>query len=80
MVSAIDASVSLERQQLTFNKVYNLVSHDYEFKTKEDARDYFIRLTGLFKNFNYAAEESPDFNDLLHQIHELAIKHHSKGG
>ncbi len=76
----IDASVSLERQQLTFNKVYSLVSHDYEFKTKEDARDYFVRLTGLFKNFNYVAEESPDYNDLLDQIHEFAIKHHSKGG
>ena len=68
----VDASVPLERQQLTFGKVYALVTRDYAFKDKEAARDYFTRLTGLFKNLNYAAKDSPDYGDLLRQIDSLA--------
>ncbi len=68
----VDASVPLERQQLTFGKVYALVTRDYAFKDKEAAREYFTRLTGLFKNLNYAAKDSPDYGDLLRQIDSLA--------
>lgn len=68
----VDASVPLERQKLAFNKVYGLVTRDYRFEDKEAARDYFTRLTGLFKNFNYAAEDSPDYGDLLRQIDDLS--------
>ena len=68
----VDASVPLARQQFTFGKVYALVTRDYAFKDKEAARDYFTRLTGLFKNLNYAAKDSPDYGDLLRQIDSLA--------
>lgn len=68
----VDASVPLERQQLTFKKVYELVTRAYDFDDKEAARDYFTRLTGLFKNYNYAAADSPDHDDLLKQIDALA--------
>ncbi|WP_119165299.1 V-type ATP synthase subunit A [Algihabitans albus] len=68
----VDASVRLERQQLTFNKVYGHVTRDYRFTDKEEARDYFTRLTGLFRNFNYAAEDSPDHADLLKQVDAMA--------
>ena len=69
---AVDASAPLDRQKLSFNKVCDLVGRDYAFKDKEEARGYFTRLTGLFKNFNYAAEDSPDYGDLLRQIDELS--------
>ena len=69
---AVDASVPLARQQLAFNKVYALATRDYSFDDKEAARDYFTRLTGLFKNFNYAAADSPDYRELVRQIDELA--------
>jgi len=69
---SVDSSVSLERQKLTFNKVHGLIARDYKFKDKAAARDYFTRLTGLFKNFNYAADGSPDYNGLLQQIDDLA--------
>jgi V/A-type H+-transporting ATPase subunit A len=68
----VDASVTLERQKLSFDKIYGLVSRDYKFQDKDAARDYFTRLTGLFKNFNYAAEDSPDYSDLLKQIDDLS--------
>ena len=68
----VDASVSLERQKLTFNKVYDIVTRSYAFADKEAARDHFTRLTGLFKNFNSAAEDTPAYADLLKQIDELS--------
>lgn len=64
----VDATVPLERQMLAFNKVYHFVTRSYDFADKTAARDYFTRLTGLFKNFNYTAKQSPDYDDLLKQM------------
>ncbi|UCG85570.1 MAG: V-type ATP synthase subunit A [Gemmatimonadota bacterium] len=44
----IDASTTLERQQQTFGLLHDLVSRNYRFDDKDDARDYFTRLTGMF--------------------------------
>ena len=68
----VDSATPLERQKLTFNRVFDLVTRDYRFTDKEAARDYFTKLTGLFKNFNYARPDSPDYNALLEQIDGLA--------
>ncbi len=68
---SVDSAVPLERQKLTFSKIYQIVKQDYAFASKTEARDYFTRLTGLFKNFNYAAEDSPAYGDLLRQIDDL---------
>lgn len=68
----VDASVTMERQNKAFNSVYDLVTRDYRFDSKDVARDYFTRLTGLFRNFNYAREDSPDYKSLLQQIDDLA--------
>jgi len=68
----VDSTVNMERQKMAFNRVYDLVTRDYRFDGKEQARDYFTRLTGLFKNFNYTREDSPDYRSLLQQIDDLA--------
>jgi V/A-type H+-transporting ATPase subunit A len=68
----VDSCASLERQKFSFSKVYGLVTRDYEFADKEEARDYFMRLTGLYKNFNYASPDSPDYSRLLKEIDELS--------
>jgi V/A-type H+-transporting ATPase subunit A len=68
----VDASVSIDRQKLSFNKVYELVTRGYAFNDKNVARDYFIKLTGLFKNFNYAPHKTPEYAKLLKQIGELS--------
>lgn len=69
---AVDASVSLDRQKMVFDKVYDLATRPYRFKDKAEARDFFTRLTGLFKNFNYAGEDSPDYKRLLAEIDKMA--------
>ena len=61
----VDLSAPLARQQRSFHLVYGLVTRDYDFADKAAARDYFTRLTGLFKNLNYAREDSPDLRQLL---------------
>ena len=68
----VDASVSLDRQRLAFTRVHALVSRDYAFADKAAVREYFTRLTGLFKNFNYAAADSPEYQRLLQDIDALS--------
>jgi len=70
----VDVSVPLERQQETFSLVKRLVQRDYRFRDKEQARDYFTQLTGLFKNLNYSRRESQDYDRFLAKIEELEMK------
>jgi V/A-type H+-transporting ATPase subunit A len=67
----IDVSVSPERQKENFLLVKRLIDREYQFRDKEQVRDYFTRLTGLFKNLNYSARDSEDYARYLHQIDEL---------
>jgi V/A-type H+-transporting ATPase subunit A len=68
----VDASVPLERQRVAFARVYGLLVRDHAFTDKAAVREYFTRLTGLFRNFNYAATESPEYRRLLREIDALA--------
>ena len=68
----VDASSPLERQKQCFEFLYDLVTREYKFDDKEQVRDYFLRLTGLFKNFNYSSEDSPDWAKFLKQMEEMA--------
>ncbi len=70
----VDASVPMQRQQLSFNLLYHLIGRGHAFTEKAAARQYFTRLTNLFKNFNYAALDSPDFKRLLGEIEALATR------
>ncbi|MFW2404711.1 MAG: V-type ATP synthase subunit A [Gammaproteobacteria bacterium] len=67
----VDASVSLDRQQETLERIDDLVSRAYAFSNKDEARGHFTRLTNLFKNLNYAREDSPEYADLIRQIEAL---------
>jgi V/A-type H+-transporting ATPase subunit A len=68
----VDASTSLERQKLCLDKIDELVERSYAFADKDQALDYFTRFTGLFKNFNYARPDSPDYHRYMNEIDVLA--------
>jgi len=68
----VDASCTLERQKLSFHKLYGLATREYRFHDKDAVRDFFTRLTGLFKNFNYTPADSPDYQRLQDEIDQLA--------
>ena len=68
----VDISVPLERQKMTFGLVIKLIQSIYKFKNKEQARNYFTHLTGLFKNLNYSHADSIEYEGLLKQINQMA--------
>jgi len=68
----VDVSVSLKRQQKCFELVYAIIDKEYVMEDKPVVREFFTRLTGLFKNFNYAREDSPDYQRYLGDIRTLA--------
>ena len=69
---AVDSAAPMARQKLSFDRIYQLTTRSYHFADKKSARDYFTRLTGLFKNYNYASSDSPEHDRYLLQIDQLA--------
>ncbi len=68
----VDVSMALERQVESFRLLKRLIDQDYRLKDREQARDFFTRLTGLYKNWNYSRPESGDFQRYLQEINNLA--------
>jgi V/A-type H+-transporting ATPase subunit A len=69
---AVDASSDMQRQRESFDKIHELVQRTYAFEDKGAVRDYFTRLTGLFKNLNYAPINAPEYGRLRAEIDALA--------
>lgn len=68
---ATDASVPIERQKASFEMLQRIINRAFHFKDKEQVRSFFTRLTGLFKNLNYAQWRSEEYDSLVRQIDEL---------
>ncbi len=43
----------------SFNLLKGLILQDYRFKDQDDIREFFPRLTSLYKNYNYSAPDTP---------------------
>lgn len=67
----VDSSMSRDRQLHSFYFVKEIIDRDYKFDDKEKAREFFTRLTGLYKNYNYTAEDTPQYQDYEKQIREI---------
>ncbi len=67
----VDVSMPQERQLESFRLLKTLIDHDYNFADKDAARDYFTRLTGLYKNLNYSPSGSAEYERFRRQIEEL---------
>ncbi len=67
----VDVSVPIDRQQENFKRIYQLVNAKYQFDDQEQVRTFFIKLTGLFKNLNYAPYQSTEYQELVVKIEEL---------
>ena len=63
--------MSPERQYESFSLIRRLIGRAYPFTDKDVVREYFTKLTGLYKNLNYAPWNSPEYKSLLQQIEEL---------
>jgi V/A-type H+-transporting ATPase subunit A len=67
----VDASAPLDRQKALFDRVHAIATRPYAFADKAAARSHFTKLTGLFRNLNYAAPDSPDVARLTAEIEAL---------
>jgi len=68
----VDASTPMARQKLVFERLDGIVRRDRDFRDKSQVRDHFLHLAGLLRNFNYAAEDSPEYRRLLGELDTLA--------
>lgn len=71
----VDASMSLERQVESFRFLKDLIDSHYEFTDRDEVRKFFTQLTGLYKNWNYSAPDSPDYQRYRSEIIALADRH-----
>jgi len=67
----VDVAVPIGRQKTSFKKILELVKAEYRFVNQDEARDFFIRLTGLYKNLNYAETGSAEYAAVLTKIDQL---------
>jgi V/A-type H+-transporting ATPase subunit A len=67
----VDASMPLERQLESFRLVRGIIDRELRFDDKEKAREFFTRLTGLYKNLNYSAAGTDEYEDYRRQIDTL---------
>jgi V/A-type H+-transporting ATPase subunit A len=68
---AVDVSVPTERQKESFLLIKRLVERSYRFADKDQARNFFTSLTGLYKNLNYSPAGSDDYRKYLAEIEAL---------
>ena len=68
----VDASMSRERQKQSFELLKWLIDANYDFASKDEVRELFTRIISLYKNWNYAAQDTPAFKSLEVQIREIA--------
>jgi len=71
----VDVSVPRERQVQSFTFLKGLLDRTYSFTDKDQVREFFTRLSGLYKNWNYSAPESPDYGRYRGDLEELADRH-----
>lgn len=71
----VDVSMERDRQLESFGLLKTLINRDYQFSDKENVRDFFTRLTGLYKNLNYSPHNSSDYTSYTQEIHDFAAKY-----
>ncbi len=72
---AIDASMSLERQAESFRTLKSIVDNHYDFDQREQAREFFTRLTSLYRNWNYSSPDSAEYARYRKEIEALVDEH-----
>ncbi|CAA0117103.1 V-type sodium ATPase catalytic subunit A [BD1-7 clade bacterium] len=69
----IDVSTPLDRQRRSIDLISDLLERQQSYTSKDEVRKYFTRLTDLFKNLNYSADKTDEYNRYLNQLRALGI-------
>ena len=70
----VDVSVPRDRQIETIKLLKIVIEKKYDFNDKDRVREYFTRLTGIFKNLNYSPANSPQYQRHKTEIEELSTQ------
>ncbi|MCK5271012.1 MAG: V-type ATP synthase subunit A [Sedimentisphaerales bacterium] len=68
---AVDAATPADRQKFVFGKILAILKLDFGFSEKELARQTMVHISDLFRNWNYAAEDSDEYKKILGEIEEF---------
>jgi len=64
----VDGATTAERQKFVFAKCLEVLRLDFDFESRQQARQVMFQMTDLFRNWNYAAWDSEEFRDILARI------------
>ena len=71
----VDACMPRERQLASFRLLKSLIAAEFRFQDKNAARDFFTKLTGHYKNWNYSRLDTPDYERYRTDIEQLAAQY-----
>jgi len=71
----VDAATPAERQEFVFGRVVEICDTPFEFETKDDARRAMVEVSDLFRNLNFAAQDSDEYEKILGDIEAFVKKH-----
>lgn len=71
----VDAATAKDRQQHVFAKVLDVLDTDFDFESKDQARDQMFEVRDLFINWNYAEWDGDEFKDIEQRIDEFLTRH-----
>jgi V/A-type H+-transporting ATPase subunit A len=64
----VDGATPAVRQQAVFAKLLEVIALDFEFESKEAARETLLRAADLFRTWNYAASDSLEYERARQRI------------
>ncbi len=75
----VDACMLREPQLESLRLIKNFVDRDCAFPDRDQARELFTKVIGLYKNWNYSPPGSPEFQKYKTEI-EQAARQQAFGG
>ncbi|MEW4490228.1 V-type ATP synthase subunit A [Thalassoglobus sp. JC818] len=64
----VDSCMPRPRQKQSLELLKMIIEHENQFDDRNEIRDFYTTLTGLFKNWNYSPPDSADFNKYFEEI------------
>ncbi|MCH9740998.1 MAG: V-type ATP synthase subunit A [Epsilonproteobacteria bacterium] len=64
----VDIAMSKERQKENFLLLKRIIEKEFEFSDRDEIREFFTKLTGYYKNLNYAEVGSMEYGEFMGKI------------
>jgi V/A-type H+/Na+-transporting ATPase subunit A len=70
----VDACMPRERQLESLRLIMSVIDREYPFKDRDEAREFFTQVIGLYKNWNYSPPGSPEYQKYKTEIEQAVEK------